>query len=59
MAYYVRREKYSFRHIMDGQTTGGRATATLPWGEAQSGNVVKMKISCTGIVVSDTELALD
>lgn len=58
MAYYARREKYSFKHIMDGQTTGGRATATLPWGEAQSGNVVKMKISCTGIVVSDTELVL-
>lgn len=59
MAYYMRREKYSFKHILSGQEPGGRAAAALPWGGEASGNITKMSISVTGITVSDTEMLLD
>lgn len=59
MAYYMRREKYAFKHVLNGQETGGRATVTLPWGGEVNGNITKMSISVTGITVSDTEMLLD
>lgn len=59
MAYYMRRETYNFMHVVSDQTTGDRATVDLPWGDTVSGNITKMTISCTGIVVSDTEMLLD
>ena len=59
MAYYMRREKYAFKHVLNGQAPGGRAVAALPWGGETSGNITKMSISVTGITVSDTEMLLD
>jgi hypothetical protein len=59
MAYYMRREKYAFKHVLSGQKPGDRATVSLPWGGATSGNITKMSISVTGITVSDTEMLLD
>ena len=59
MVYYMRREKYAFKHVVNGQKTGSRATAALPWGGETSGNITKMSISVTGITVSDTEMLLD
>lgn len=59
MAYYMRREKYGFKHVVDGQEPGNRATVTLPWGGEVNGNITKMSISVTGITVSDTEMLLD
>ena len=58
MAYYMRREKYAFMHVLEGQKPGERATATLPWGGEANGNITKMSISVTGIAVSDTEMLL-
>ena len=59
MAYYMRRERYAFKHILNGQEPGCRASAVLPWGEEVAGNITKAKISVTGITVSDTEMLLD
>lgn len=59
MAYYMRRETYRFKHILNGHTTGDRATATLPWGGTVGGNFTKVTISATGIVVGDAEMVLD
>lgn len=59
MAYYMRRETYRFKHILNGHTTGDRATATLPWGGTVGGNFTKITISATGIVVGDVEMVLD
>ena len=59
MAYYMRRETYSFAHVLTGHTVGARAVATLPWGGIVNGNITKMSISVTGITVSDTEMLLD
>lgn len=58
MSYYMRRERYSFKHILGGQMPGDRSTAVLPWGEEKNGNITKMSISVTGITVSDTEMLL-
>ena len=59
MAYYMRRETYRFKHILNGHTTGDRATATLPWGGTVDGNFTKVTISATGLVVGDVEMLLD
>lgn len=59
MAYYMRREKYSFMHVVDGQAPGDRANVTLPWDGEANGNITKMSISVTGLTVSDTEMLLD
>ena len=59
MVHYARRERYAFKHILDGQEPGGRAVVTKPWGGEASGNITKMSISVTGITVSDTEMLLD
>lgn len=59
MAYYMRRETYSFMHVLNGQTPGARAVANLPWGGEVNGNITKMSITVTGITVSDTEMLLD
>lgn len=59
LAYYMRREKYSFKHVLEGQEPGERAAVTLPWGDVANGNITKMSISVTGIAVSDTEVILD
>ena len=59
LAYYMRREKYSFSHIVNGQELADRATVSLPWDGTASGNILKMKITVTGITVSDTEFLLD
>jgi len=59
MAYYMRREKYAFKHVLSGQKPGDRATVTLPWDGEANGNITKMSISVTGITVSDTEMLLD
>lgn len=59
MAYYMRRETYSFKHILEGQEPADRALVTLPWGDNANGNIKRMSISVTGIAVSDTEMLLD
>ena len=59
MDYYMRREKYSFKHVLEGQTPGARAVVSLPWGGNTNGTITKMTISVTGITVSDTEMLLD
>lgn len=59
LAYYMRRETYSFKHVLDGQTPGARAVAALPWGGETGGNITKISISVTGITVSETEMLLD
>lgn len=59
MAYYQRRRLYSFSHVVDGESVGGRATATLPWEAIASGNITKMTVTVTGLTVADTEMILD
>ena len=57
--YYMRRNTYSFKHVVSGQKLGDRASVSLPWGGTADGNILKMKISVTGITVSDTEFLID
>ena len=59
MAYYQRRDAYSFKHVLSGQQVAGRHTATLPWGGTASGHITKMTVTTSNITVSDTEMLLD
>lgn len=59
LAYYMRRNTYSAKHIVHSQNLGDRATVALPWGDVANANIKKMTISVTGITVSDTEFLLD
>ena len=59
MAYYQRRNKYAFKHILSGQKAASRYTATLPWGGAESGHITKMTVTTSNITVSDTEMLID
>lgn len=59
LAHYMKRETYSFKHILEGQEPGDRAAVTLPWGDTATGNIKKMSMSVTGITVSNTEMLLD
>ena len=59
MAYYQRRNKYSFKHILNGQKAAGKYQAALPWDSFKSGNITKMTVTTSNITVSDTEMLLD
>ena len=59
LAYHMRRNVYSTKHILKGQALGDRANVTMPWGDTANANVLKMTISVSGIVASDTEFLLD
>jgi hypothetical protein len=59
MAYYQRRNNYSFTHVLGGQEAGKRYTVALPWGGFASGNITKMTVTTSNITVSDTEMLLD
>ena len=59
MAYYQRRDKYSFKHVLSGQKVAEKHTAGLPWGGVAGGNVTKMTVTTSNITVSDTEMLLD
>lgn len=59
LAYYMRRNTYTAKHIVRGQNLGERATVHLPWGDVKNANIKKMSISVTGLTVSDTEFLLD
>lgn len=60
MAYYQRRNKYAFKHVLNGQNAAGRYTAALPWGDAwNNGNITKMTVTTSNITVSDTEMLID
>lgn len=59
MAYHQKRDKYSFKHILDGQNVAGRYSAGLPWDKTVTGSITKMTVTTSNITVSDTELLLD
>lgn len=59
MAYYQRRKLYSFAHVVNGEKVSDRASALLPWGDAVTGNITKMTVTATGLIVADTEMLLD
>lgn len=59
LAYHMRRDTYSTKHVLSGQTTGDRVSVHLPWNESQSANIVKMKISISGLNASETDFLLD
>lgn len=59
LAYHMRRSVHSTKHILKGQRLGDRANVTMPWGDTSNANVLKMTITVSGIVASDTEFLLD
>lgn len=59
MSYYQKRNKYTFKHILNGQQASEKYTAALPWGGVSSGNITKMTVTTSNITVSDTEMLLD
>lgn len=59
MAYYQKRDKYSFKHILRGQKVASRYTAGLPWDGMASGHITKMTVTTSNITVSETEMLLD
>ena len=59
MAYYQRRNKYTFKHVLKGQKTASKYEATLPWGGIKSGHISKMTVTTSNITVSDTEMLFD
>ena len=59
MKYYQKRNVYSFKHNMNGQSISGKYTVALPWDRMASGNITKMTVTTSNITVSDTEMLLD
>lgn len=59
MAYYQKRNKYTFKHILKGQKTGSKYSAYLPWGGIKSGHITKMTVTTSNITVSDTDMVID
>lgn len=59
LAYYMRRNTYSAKHIVKGQNLGDRSKVALPWNDTANANIKKMTISVTGLTVSDSEFLLD
>ena len=60
MAYYQRQKTYNFRHVDDGQQPADRAQMYLPWADAPvKGNIVKMSVTCSGIMASESMAILD
>lgn len=59
LAYYMRRNIYNASHIVHGQKPSDRAVIALPWGDLQSGSILKMQVVTTGITVSNTDFLLD
>lgn len=59
MAYYQKRDKHEFKHILRGQKVAGKHTAGLPWGGVAGGTITKMTVTTSNITVSDTEMLLD
>ena len=59
MNYYRLREKYSFKHVMDGQEVAKPYKVTLPWDGTANGVITKMTVTTSNITVSDTEMLLN
>lgn len=59
MTYHQKRDKYAFKHILDGQNVAGRYSAGLPWNKTVTGSVTRMTVTTSNITVSDTEMLLD
>lgn len=59
MAYYQKRNKYAFKHILEGQQVAGGYSATLPWDDIVKGHITKMTVTTSNITVSDTEMLID
>ena len=60
MAYYMRREKYNFMHVVEGQKVGDRVAAYLPWeAEPRNGNITKMTVTYSGIVAAESYMILE
>lgn len=60
MAYYQRQKTYNFSHVEEGQKPSDRAQMYLPWADAPvNGNIVKMAVTCSGIMASESVAILD
>ena len=59
MAYYQKRNKYAFKHILEGQQVASGYSATLPWDDIVKGHITKMTVTTSNITVSDTEMLID
>lgn len=59
MAHYQKRNKYTFKHILEGQQVAGGYSATLPWDDIVKGHITKMTVTTSNITVSDTEMIID
>lgn len=59
LAHYMRRNKYSAAHVLNGQKLGERVSVALPWGGQVNANITKMTLSISGINASDSEFLLD
>lgn len=59
LAYHLRRKTYNASHILHDQKPGDHAIVALPWGDAQSGHIVKMTVTISGINASNTDFLLD
>lgn len=59
LEYHMRRKTYNTSHVLHDQKPGDHATVALPWGEPQSGNIIKMTVTISGINASNTDFILD
>lgn len=59
LAYHLRRKTYNASHILHDQKPGDHAIVALPWGDKQSGHIVKMTVTISGINASNTDFLLD
>lgn len=59
LAFYKKRRKYAFKHVLKGEEVGNGYSVQLPWGGMRTGNVTKMTVTTSNITVSDSEMLLD
>lgn len=59
LAYHMRRNVYSTKHVVSGQKLGDRVNVAMPWHDTNNANITKMTISVSGIVASESEFLLD
>ena len=59
LAHYMRRNKYTAKHILRDQKPGEKYNVRLPWGGEANANIRKMTVTMSGINASETEFLLD
>lgn len=59
LAYYMRRNTYDTTHVLRGEKPGDRVNVATPWYDRKNANILSMKITASGLIVSDAVFLID